>query len=173
MNLVCWGIYVVAAFLWADWRNWRQYYPTYLFMLASNFFASILTFNHTLWAFCPSFPFPNHSVTEFYIVFVTYPAIVLLFLSRYPKDGVIKQFGWGLLWVGAISLSELIGLYFGVISYKNDWSLGWSVVHNIIMFSALLIHHRHNPVWAWILSAIYLLFVWYYFGFNIEHLKYN
>lgn len=171
MQIINWFLYVVAAYLWADWRNWKEYYNTYIFMVAANFFASILMFNHTLWVFYPTFLLPNHTLTEFYIVFIAYPAIVLLFLSRYPENGGIRELGWNLLWVGALSVSEIIAYYFGVIAYKNNWSFGWSVIHNLIMFPSLRLHYI-NPVWAWVVGGVYLAFIWMYFNFSIHDLKY-
>jgi len=172
MQIIAWGIYAAAAYFLADWRNWRKYYPTYLFMLVANFFAAIVTFNHTLWIFKPTFLLANHTLTEFYIAFVAYLGTVMLFLSRYPKQNLMWQIGWILLWVGAYTLSELIPQYLGLVGYSHGWSLGWSIVHNLIMFPLIKLHHI-SPVWAWLVSAVYFVFVYNYFGLSIQDLKYN
>ena len=172
MQIINWGIYAIAAYFWADWRKWDKYYPTYLFMLAANFFASIFMFNHTLWLFRPTFLLANHTLTEFYIAFIAYLGTVMLFLSRYPKQHLLWQTGWIFLWVGAYTLSELVPFYFGLVGYSNGWSLGWSIVHNLIMFSMIRLHYI-SPGWAWLFSVIYFLFVYNYFGFSIQYLKYN
>lgn len=171
MLIFIWGLYILPALLWADWRKWQLCYPTYLFMVAANFFASILMFNHTLWLFHPTFLLPNHTFTEFYIAFVAYPPIVLLFLSRYPAQGLPRQLGWIFLWTALLSVSELIPYYFGVMTYKNNWSFFWSAIHNIVMFSTLRLHYK-NWVWAWLLAALYLIFIWFHFNFDIQNLKY-
>lgn len=170
MNLLVWGSYLLAAYLWADWRSWRQYYPTYLFVVATNLLSSIITFNHTLWNFPPTYLLANHTITEFYIMLVTYPAMVLLYLSRYPAKGLWQQVRWVLLWIAVFTLSELFLYHIEAIIYKNNWSLGWSVFHNIIMFPTLRLHFI-SPLLAWFVSALYFILIWNYFGFSIQGLK--
>lgn len=170
MHLFSWGIYFVAALLWGDWRNWQKYYPTYLFMLSLDFFAGIVTYNHTLWLFHSTFLLPNHTITDIFKNFIAYPGTVLLFLSRYPNDSFRRATGWIFIWITAYFLSEFIPYYFGGVTYQNGWFITWSIFHNIIMFPLLRLHHE-KPSWAWGLGAVYFFFVWNYFDFNIQHFK--
>ncbi|MDR3591550.1 MAG: hypothetical protein P4N41_17990 [Negativicutes bacterium] len=163
-------IYVAAAWKWSKWKDWQKYYPTYLFMLASNFFGAILAHNHTLWKFSPSFFLPNHTFSDIWIALVSFPSVSLLYLSRYPENGVFLQVGWIILWTCITTLNEAMAFSIGNISYDHDWSLAWSAAFNLTMFITLRVHFL-NPLAAWVLSAVVSLFIWNYFGFNIEEMK--
>ncbi|WP_373370790.1 CBO0543 family protein [Lederbergia panacisoli] len=76
---------MIAAFIWGDWRNWKKYYPTILFMICSDFFSAILMYEHPLWMYKKSLLLPNHTLTNFFIAFLMYPAVVLIFLANYLK----------------------------------------------------------------------------------------
>lgn len=162
--------FLLAAWKWGDWRNWERYYSTYLFMLATDFLAGYVTFNHTLWKFQPCFLALNHTITEFWWTFTIYPATLLLYLPHFPK----RKFN-GLLWIGGwvalYSLIETSLASIGLMTYENGWSLSWSVIFDVVMFSVLRIHF-HRPGWAWFVSFLFFIFVWIYFGFSINHLKY-
>lgn len=160
----------MAAWKWADWRKWEKYYPTFLFFLASDFFALVLTYNHTLWLFSPTIFLPNHTITDFGIVFVAGSATLLLYLSRYPSEGIYKQVIWTGIFVAAYTLIEALNHSMGKTTYEHGWSLGWSLVFNLVMFPLLRVHYL-NPILAWVLAAVIGLFIWIHFGFRLQELK--
>lgn len=170
MQILLCLLYVLAAWKWGDWRNWRKYYPTYVYVLASEAIAFIVTYNHTLWRFNPSFLLPDHTMSEASFAFIVFPATVLLYLSRYPNDGPGKQATWTGLWIAGFTATEAVTHYLGIIVYENGWCIGWSAVFNLIMFPVLRVHYL-QPGLAWCLWGVYAAFIWIHFGFGIQDLK--
>ncbi len=170
MRIILNLLYVVAAWKWSKWRNWREYYPTFLFMLAVDYATTVLMYNHTLWYFCPTFLLPNHTITDFWISLTVYPATILLFLSRYPKGNLSKQVGWIIFWVVVLTTHEAITYSSGKTTYDHGWSLGWSAAFNVAMLSILRVHYI-NPGLAWAMSGVVAAFILSYFGFSLQELK--
>ena len=162
-------LFIIAVILWSDWRNWRKYYPTILFMICLNFFSGILTYQHSLWQYERSFILPNHTLTDFLLSFVIFPASVLIFLSNYPVKGLYKIF-YITAWVVMFSLTEYIAVFFKIGTYHNGWSFLWSVAFNCVMFPILRLHHS-RPIWAWVLSLPVLVFITAYFNFSMGDMK--
>lgn len=170
MKIIICLMYVLAAWKWANWRNWQKYYPTYVYLLASEGIGFIVTYKHTLWRFYPSFLLPNHTLMEACVAFVAYPAIVLLYMSRYPNDDLYKKGVWIGLFVILTTFSEVIAHYWGLIVYENGWSLGWTTIFNLVMFIVLRVHYLRPP-FAWCLWGVFSAFIWFYFDFSLQDLK--
>jgi hypothetical protein len=162
-------IFIIAAFIWGDWRNWKKYYPTILFIICLDFFSSILMYKHQLWTYEESFLIPNHTLTDFFISFSMFPAVVLIFLANYPKK-VVAQISWTLLWIFIFSLTEYIAILSGIATYHNGWNLGWSVLFNCITFPTLHLHYN-KPLWAWLVGIPIGAFIIIHFGFSINEMK--
>jgi hypothetical protein len=47
-------------FVIKDWRSWRHYYPTILFVTSVDLICSVLTYEHSLWHFHKALFIPNH-----------------------------------------------------------------------------------------------------------------
>ena len=91
-------------------------------------------------------------------------------LGRFPKTR-LKQGLWVSFWVFLFSILEYINLhYLQLISHHNGWSMMWSVLFNIVMFSMLRIHYK-NPLMAWGLSLIWILFLLMMFPIPLENMK--
>lgn len=162
-------VFLGAAFFWGNWRNWKHYYPTILFVICMDFLASILMYHHTLWKFEGFLILPNHTLTDFLFAFMIFPAIVLTFLSRYPEKW-ITQMVWILAWVFVLSLSEYISKLIGTTTYHNGWNFGWSVLFNSITFPIMRLHHS-RPLFAWLIGIPIAVFILVFFHFSIEEMK--
>lgn len=162
--------YCLAAWRWGEWRDWRKYYPTILFMILIDNIVDIITYQHSLWVFRPSFLLNTDTVSKLFLNFTVFPATVILFLSRFPSNSWGKQIGYILLWSSLYFTTEAFAFSRGLIAHENGWSLGWSAVHNVIMFTVLKVHHA-NPLLAWIIAAVFFAVVWVHFGFGVEYLK--
>jgi len=155
---------LVLTWRFGDWRNWRNYYPTILFILFVNLFSYVLTFDYPLWLFHETFLLPNRMMNEFRLEFVVMPAIILLFLTFYPYGAArMRQFvyivGWGTFW----SVIESFYMYTTVYTYHNGWSIWWSSVIWYLMFVVMAIHHK-KPPWAWLICSVFSVFVILYFN---------
>ena len=42
-------VFVIIAWKWGDWKNWKLYYPTILFMILGDFVYIFLTYKKPLW----------------------------------------------------------------------------------------------------------------------------
>ncbi|WP_423409079.1 CBO0543 family protein [Heyndrickxia sp. MSNUG] len=124
MRLIMWLIWGLAAWKWGDWRNWKKYQATILYMMYFSAVYEILCYNFPIWRFeyDRSVPFlVNHPLTPIAISLILYPSIILIFLGRYPNGSWKKKLGWQILFVFLFSLSEFIIFKSGKITYHNGW----------------------------------------------------
>lgn len=170
MRIVFGLLYVFAAWRWADWRKWERCYPTFLFYLVSNYLEGTLASNHVLWLYHPTFLLPNHTISDFYIAFVSGSVTLLLYLSKYPSEGIYKQAMWNGIFIASYTITEAITHALGTITYEHGWSLGWSAMFNLVMFPLLRVHYL-KPGRAWVLAGALGLFIWIHFGFSLQELK--
>ncbi|WP_414714867.1 CBO0543 family protein [Sporomusa sp.] len=169
MRILLAFFFVLAAWKWANWRNWKEYYPTILFMFTISLLVDIITANHKLWLLTND-PFTtSYTANGVFATFTMFPAKVLLYLSNFPKKSSHKIY-YILAWIIFFTLIELGAWHLDLFIYDHGWSLAWSLLFNCVMVPLLWIHH-HNPLLAWALSAGFITFIWTHFGFYIELLK--
>lgn len=139
MRLVFGFLFWIVVVYIGDWRNWKQFHLTVLFMIAGDFMVGLITYNHTLWDLRSELG--GHLLNDFFLAFVVYPPTVLLFLSHYPnRKRLIRQIFY-IGFAGIIyTLIELIEYFLHNIHYQNGWSIGKSLLLNIGMFTTLKIH---------------------------------
>jgi hypothetical protein len=148
----------LVAWRWGDWKNWRQYHATMLYLALMNFTYYYYT-NHTeLWEFHSVF---SHAINETIHNFIINPLIVFIFLSNYPKRHQ-KIYIIGSIVI--FSLLEGLEYMLGYISYNNGWSIWWSVFLYVLMFPMLRLHYT-KPLWAYVLSIGQVLFFLKIFNF--------
>lgn len=149
MRIVIAIVFICLCFKWGDWRNWKLFYPTILFFIISNLSYDILTYSKPLWLYGGSFW--NHTFADYFIAFFTFPSVIILFLSNFPKN--LKQVWYITLWVFGMSFLEYIVHIKGGIRYYNGWNLGWSILFNSIMFPLLFLNYK-KPLLSWIVSIV-------------------
>lgn len=154
-------IWMGIAYKWSDWRNYRKYYPTMLFMGAGNLVYNLVFYNKRLWDLKNDFlAFPFHEILIIFIIF--FPSI-LVFLSNYPENtSLFKQIKYLLMWAIIYTTIELIMFQLDMIDYQNGWNMYWSILHNIYQFPLLYIHHK-NPLLAWALALGILGIILHFF----------
>lgn len=158
---------VFAAWKWGDWKNWRLYYPTILFFIATNFLASVLTFNYPLWEY--ESPLLKTTLSDILIALVFFPATILLYLPYFPK-GLTKGALYVFLWVIIYTITEIVSHRLGYFSYHHNWNIWWSILFNLVMFPILLLHHK-SPPRAWLLSVIVTIAILIHFEIPFSSLK--
>ncbi|UJF34877.1 CBO0543 family protein [Paenibacillus hexagrammi] len=160
ISIYIWSLF--AMWKWSNWRRWRQYHSTLLFMPLANLVYSLLVNDPDfyLWKYTYS-PFLSPELASFFYSVLVFPATVLLFLSNYPAHaGVKDELIHILKYIGIYIVFEWIGLEVGAIEHAHGWNLLWSTWFNLLTFSILRIHHT-NPSAAYFLSSLitgYLLF---------------
>ncbi|WLD92765.1 CBO0543 family protein [Alkalihalobacillus sp. AL-G] len=145
---------LLAAWKWADWRNWKDYHATMLYMPLMNLLYMFLCSRYLLWKVNPEFGI-SYALIEIMYTFIIFPATVILFLSNYPETRlkiIIHNIKWIFIYIG----SEFIGSLFGRIEYQHGWSIGWSLGFLSFMFPMIRLHYKH-PVIAYIISIIIIV----------------
>jgi hypothetical protein len=162
---------LAGAWRFADWRNWRHYYPTILFVICIDFTISILTYEYPTWYFHPSVLSPNHTTADFLVAFTNLPPMVLLFLSRYPSLGPLsRQIAYMAAWGAAWTLVEGTFALTGMMSYHNGWNFGWSILFWQLMFPVVRLHDL-RPLLAWLAILGFAVGGLLYFHIPLAHLK--
>ncbi|TYR75348.1 hypothetical protein FZC79_11340 [Rossellomorea vietnamensis] len=172
MHTLLFFSFLLAVIKWGDWKNWRDYYPTFLFFLVGDLLYQYLLYNKSMWLFQPSFDrsyLPNHTVISLIKMIIRYWATTLIFLGRLPQNKS-KRIFWIGLWVLIYFGIEVIAFEAGMITHHNGWNLLWSFYLDIVIFVVLSIHYK-NPPLAWFLSLLNLIFLWNVFGLTIDILK--
>ncbi|MFE7061002.1 CBO0543 family protein [Sutcliffiella sp. NPDC057660] len=174
MHVVYNLIFLLIAWKWGDWKNWEKYYPTILFYIIGDLLHNFIMYNHHVWVFHENLLpelLPNHTFISLVIMFVCYPATILIYLKYFFRTksmiGRALQYGF---WVAIYLVIEYVNLHFGLISHHNSWHMGWSLLFLMVMFALFPIHFK-KPLVALILSIPFVLFLWFQFDIPIEKLK--
>jgi hypothetical protein len=162
------AIYLIAGIKWGDWRNWKKYYPTLLFLIIGDFLYNFLLYEKSMWIFHDVI-LPNHTMVTLLAMVISYAVTVLIYLGRFPK-GWKKRSLWFLLWSGIYLLIEYVNSMLGFITYHNGWNMWWSGLFTGIIFLILPIHHK-KPLLAWLLSIVIILSLLSIFGVKISDMK--
>lgn len=158
--------YAFVCFKWGNWRNWKAYYPTILYVIIGDLGYNFIFFNYDLWKFERLI---NHTVSDLLIAFAIFPCSIILFLSFFPKKRW-KQILYIISWSLLNSLLEFISFKLGYITYYNNWTIYWSVGFYITAFSLVITHYK-NPFIAWMLSAAFLLMTMLIFNYPWGSMK--
>ncbi|WP_019152539.1 CBO0543 family protein [Robertmurraya massiliosenegalensis] len=160
-------LWLLALWKWGDWRNWEKYYATILFFIMGDFIYLYLLSDHfPMWKYDPltidsGFGFTSSHISLI-IMYIKYPATMLIYLANFPKSNKLKQFLYFTGWVVFYSINEVIDLHLKFIKHFNGWNIWWSALFNVVMFFILLVHFKKPPV-AWLLSICFILFLWNWF----------
>lgn len=164
-------IFMLAAWRLSDWKNWQRYYPTILFVMVVNLSAGYLSYHHGLWNYSKDFLVTTETIVEFVNTYINLPSAVLIYLSLFPPQGVLRQIAYLFLWVAIFGTLEFFDHYvFTGIFYTNGWSWGHSVIFDIAMFSIIRVHFI-NPWKGWVLSLLVAAFIISQFGFLAAEMK--
>jgi hypothetical protein len=161
-------LYLLVAYKWGDWKNWKLYYPTILFFIMGDLLYNFLLYEKSMWLFHDVI-LPNHSTITILAMVVSYSATVLIYIGKFPV-GWMNRSLWFLLWVGIYMCAEYLNSKLGFITYHNGWNMWWSVLFTGIIFFILPIHHK-RPLFAWLLSLIIIVSLLSIFDVKISDMK--
>ena len=70
-------------------KNWKKYHATILFLWFGDLLYNVICYQYIMWQykesiFAETF-LTNHIVITLLIMFVSYPATVLIYLGRFPQ----------------------------------------------------------------------------------------
>jgi len=174
MHFIYNALFLIAGVIWGDWKKWRDYYPTILFFFTGDLLKNFLLYNYMMWSYQETIfgesILSSHTIISLMIMFVVYPSTILVYLGRFPKTAW-KAILWVGLWVSAYTCIEFINeRYLNLINHHHGWDIVWSIVFNIVMFFLLRVHFK-NPLLAWGLSAIWIIFLLNVFNVPFEKMK--
>ncbi len=151
---------ILAIWIRRDYRHWREYHTTMLYIAVGNLMYNFLCANYLLWKFNPDV-LSNHTMTEVVYTLVVFPGTVLMFLTRYPSSWKKKAYHYA-TWIGVYVGFEIVFLILDKIYYQYNWHLGWSALFDCVMFPMLRLHYK-KPILAYILSVpIAIFLIWYF-----------
>jgi hypothetical protein len=155
MRLVFIALVWVIAFFKSDWRRWRDYQATILFIIAADFLVSLITYKHTLWDL--SSELGGHVVNDFLLAVLFFPPSILLYFTYFPeRKGIFQKSFYLMFWVLLFTCIEVIEYFLDNIKYDNNWGFLASLTFNIALFIALTVHQKW-PFFAYFLYLIYIL----------------
>lgn len=153
-------LWIIIAYKWGDWRNWRRYYPTMLFMGMGDLISCLVFAEKPLWKFQTDFLVP--SLTELFVIFTIFFSTILIFLSKFPKK-LSNQILWTILWILIYTVKEFLTSLINMFTYHNGWTIWWSALFNIIVFPLLILHQK-NPIFAWLIALAFLFITMHIFN---------
>jgi len=157
--------FLIAALKLGEWKNWQRYYPTVLFVIVANQFASYLSYHHSLWYYNPDIFVKTSTTVELFNSFVMLPAATFLYLSRFPTSNKLNQCGYIVLWVCIFGSLEFIDHYIVKgISYNNGWSYFASLTIDFAIFINIYLHYL-KPLWGWGANLVVAFLVFILFNF--------
>ena len=167
-------LFLLIALKWGKWKNFKLYYPTILFTVIGNLFYSYLFKEYPMWRFEQTFEeklLPSTMSITILKSFTSFPILTFLFLSHFPDHrNTTRKLLYIVFWSILFVLIEIISKWLGMISYHHGWNMWWSLFFDFVMFSILAIHYK-RPAAAWILSGLFILFLWEAFDIHFGILE--
>ncbi len=164
-------IILIVAWRFSDWRNWKRYYSTVLFVMTLSVTVSLLIYNHPLWYFPGTLFLPNHTLTDIFMTYLYYPPLILIYLTYYPfEKHLTKQIGYILLWTLVWAVVEGFYVLVGLNTHHNGWNIWWTTFIWFCMFGGIRLHFT-KPLLTWVLCFLLTVFIIIYFGIPIIELK--
>lgn len=165
MHILITLIVILAIFIRGDFRHWKEFHSTMLYIAVGNLMYNFLAANYLLWRFNPDI-MSNHTLTEVVYTCVVFPGTALMFLSTFPKTSKRITFHY-ITWIGLYVGFEIMFLFLNKIYYQYGWNLGWSALFDCIMFPMLRLHSK-KPLLAYLLSIPIAVFFIIYFDVPIH-----
>lgn len=166
MHLSIGILVIIASLKWANWKEWQKYYPTILFLIASNLlykFFALSKFH--LWKLSSQdFFFQSHIEIFLWHIFIINSVFTLIFLSNFPEENWKAKLIYILKWTAFFIAIEIVLLKFNHIYHYNGWHLGWTLFFDVTMFLIIRLHFT-KPLLAMLLSIPNILFYLFVFGY--------
>ena len=163
VNIIVVVYTLFATWRWGDWRSWRKYHSTMLYVALCNLFYAFLYSGHHLWRVKPDFG--GYKISDSLFTFIVFPLTALLLLSNYPqnfKGQILRIFKY----VTIYFVVEYVYNVFGKIEYDYGWKLLYSFVWLCMMFFLMVLHHK-NPLLTYAISFLFVVVMLILFPVNL------
>lgn len=165
-RLILITLFILICWRFADWKNWKSYYPTVLFLVICNLLGDIVFGNQLFWQYNG---LVNHTFSDLLITFTIFPCMALLYLSYFPERR-FRQVIYYLGWVFFSFFLEFTMQTMGYISYNSGWNLWWSFFFNFPWFFLLRLHYL-RPLLAWFVVLLEITTFMLIFDVSFKSLK--
>lgn len=155
---------IFAVLKYGDWKHWKNYHATMIFLAFSNMLYNFLTENYRLWVMKPDVLL-NFKITEIVYTVVVLTGTTLIFLSRFPQT-LKKQIIYIIKWIMVYVAVEWILFKTGRIQYEHGWCLLNTAIFDAVMFPSLYLHHK-KPLLAYLEFTIITIWAVVYFKIPI------
>jgi hypothetical protein len=163
-------VWIIFAYKFVDWSQWRKQYSTILFFIVVNLTYNLLYYNHTLWAFRGiTMEWLNHSIINMAFTFFICPVGLIIYLQRFPETRKY-QLIYISVWITFYTVIEALFAHKGMYVYDNGWNSWLNIIVNTVLFVVLYIHYKH-PVRAFIVSIPIAIIFYLFFPFPLDSLK--
>ncbi|WP_062353130.1 CBO0543 family protein [Bacillus kwashiorkori] len=163
-------IYIIFAYIFVDWKRWREFYPTIQFYIICNLLYNFLFYQHTLWRYkAVTVSWLNHTFIDITFTFFIVPVVLMMYLQHFPRN-MSKKIIYVIIWVIYFSFIEFIFEKRGLFAYENGWNAWWSVIFNIVTFIVIRLHYR-NPIIAFVVSLPIVAGLLLFFHPSLSELK--
>lgn len=162
--------FLLSAWRWGDWKGWEKYYATVLFVMVVNLAVSFITYHHILWNYSPDALVKTQTTVELINSFIMLPLATFLYLSKFPANNELYQYGYMIVWILIFSGLEFIDQTLGGISYKHGWSWLTSSIFDCAIFSIVRLHYL-RPIYAWIATLVLTIVILALFNFASAEMK--
>lgn len=159
IRLILASVWIVCAYIWGDWKNWKRYYPTMLFVGMGDLIYIAVFHDKVLWDFQEDLLVP--SLNELFVIFTIFFSMTLIYLSNFPKK-LFHQIIYIIFWISIYIGIELFTTSIQMQKNHNGWNIWWSLLHNSIMFPLIILHYK-KPITTWILTFIFLFVIMHIF----------
>lgn len=141
VHIIITALLLLLNIKYKTFRKVRKYVPSMIYVSTFNALYYYLCKHFLLWDFKSSL-LSKRQLSAMHL-FIANPLLILLFLSNFPNN-LSKQFFHVAKWVIISTIIELIGLKTGWIAFKRGWSIGWSALLYIKMYSYSFLFQKHK-----------------------------
>jgi hypothetical protein len=157
--MILFVLLAIACYKWGKWRNWKEYYPTILYVITGDLAYNVLFMENRLWEYV--WPI-HHRYADLFYCFLVFPPAVILFLSHCPK-GWKKTIPYVLAWTAFYSAIEFLAVKLGYFRHLNRWNMAYSAAMYFFAFVLIKLHTVH-PLIVWPVSFGFAVLTMLLFG---------
>ncbi|MCA1054955.1 hypothetical protein LCM10_08160 [Rossellomorea aquimaris] len=155
---------LIVSIVRGKWSRWKDFLPTiYYFSFFNMFYQYISLSIKKVWEL--EQVFISQFITDFVYTFIAYPALVVMFLHKFP-DHLRSKVLYVAQYILVSVFIEWIAYQSGNIVYFNGWTIWWTAFFYSTMYPMLYLHYV-KPLTAYVLSFILIAFYFYMFDVSI------
>ncbi|MDR6121146.1 hypothetical protein QFZ87_000743 [Bacillus sp. SLBN-46] len=168
MHITLTAILLLAAIRKGDWRHWRKYHHTILYIVICNLLYNFLCRDHLLWKQNPDLLPESHAIVDLIYTFIALPAVTLIYLTHYPfKTSNGKQVQYMLWWILGSLVVEYPYYKMGRLLLQHGYHFWMEPIFYTAMYTMLRLHFT-RPLLTYGISTIVIVLLLQYFHIPVK-----